>query len=173
MDRKKAHKIQEFLGVDCFWLARICLILSVPLFVFLPFGVFRNQYGLGLSLLGVLLSSIPTVMFAAVAKAESDTNEAHRASTANPAKITLLHLRLFGWFAILTSSMHSYGLFVPGMALILLSLYLASCDPLPPAKSKVRQWLKRMVAKVKDKLERTREFGAPEPEPALIQRPSH
>ena len=61
---------------------------------------------------------------------------------------------VFVWLGILGSCMHP------------LWFYFVSCDPLPPAKSHVREWLESMVKSAK-------EFLAPAVEPDPAAAPAH
>lgn len=49
---------------------------------------------------------------------------------------------------------------ISGLSLLLV-IYCVSCDPLPPAKSKVKIWFEKLVAK-------TKEFFSPEPAPIPV-----
>ena len=174
---KFAQKTQRNIGIDCFLWARISIILFAFFIACNAFFVQYYSYPLKewwiSSLLLVFLSVAP-IMWSTISPTEQRAKELSLRGLSNPCKLwsDCRLLYIFGAFLISlpclvlsNTATERTAVFVwlgiLGSCMFPLWLYFVSCDPLPPAKSRVREWLESTVKSAK-------EFLAPavEPDPA-------
>lgn len=162
---KYLHWLQKTCGRDCFWLAHACLImhgLMMTLFVFLS-----QEYAM---LLWMLIQSMHILVKWIKEQAYKDL----KCGLANQEKLRVgprlfqvcgqiyCHSALF--LLSLTFLKSSVVLLILcGVFFLVLFYYFIACDPLPPAKSKVKIWLENFAEKAKEILS-----PAPQPIPIPI-----
>jgi len=158
-----AHVWQKWFGQDCFFLARIAAILfGVAYAWLLPFlaGI--------ITMCLVIASTLYCINID-----ERRTRHAMGRGCENPSKVDGQFLRYF--FLIVAAPLFIACLVLRFPVTVLLvvlfwisELYFSHCTPLPPAKSKVRQFLEQGSQKIKEFFS-----PAPEPAPVPIPVPSH
>ena len=155
---KFSHKIQRTFGITCFGLARICLILSFLLFSVSSF----YEYWLW-GIIAPLVSLMPALdLYQRTFYVERRTASLALRGLANPGKndgvLRLVSCSLIWFLLMLLFSMGGsaiyYFFLVKWVILLILHLYFMACNPLPPAKSRVRVLI-----------EKIRESLIPHPEP--------
>ena len=142
---------------DCFFLARIAGIL---------FGVAYAQsiHSLAGIIIGCLVAAVNLRL---IGIEERRTWSVMKRGCANPSKLEGQFLRYFYLIAAMflsTAVLFSARFTATFLLMVLLWIsvpYFANCDPLPPAKSKVRKWLEKLSQKIK-------EFFSPAPEQAPV-----
>ncbi|OGF61490.1 hypothetical protein A2662_00695 [Candidatus Giovannonibacteria bacterium RIFCSPHIGHO2_01_FULL_45_33] len=173
------QKLQRFTGYDCFWWAKIFVVLFI-IFVnsFAVLGtLFGNKFSpilSGSSLLTLLTSPLA---FWTIKIVQARTYQNQINGLANEYKLQLRGKRLMLLTIFVTTGfawglheLHNIPIYIAALCLLGFSClgivyYAISCDPLPPAKSKVRNWLGNL-------LEKTKEFLSPEPELVPVPAPA-
>ena len=180
---KFAQKTQRDIGIDCFLWAKICVILFALLISCNAFFVQYYSYPLKgwwvSSLLFFFLFVALTMWNVTSLVVERAVKDASSRGLSNPLKLRSEYrfLYIFGAFLvsllcwvfsnIATERTASFAwLGILGSLMFPLWLYFVSCDPLPPAKSRVREWLESVAKSAK-------EFLAPTPEPIPVTAPPH
>ncbi len=162
---KFSHRWQKLTGHDCFWLGKLSLVLA-----FLGFSLYFSWFAL---LLGFNFAVIlgPTFMFVSIVpawllnvKAKKIVTQYANNGYSNPFKVSYWRSRISCLFAFSALTLLAVGVFsLVGVGYILYFLfyncfeYFLACDPLPPAKSKIKKWLeagasaaKRFLAPVQE-----------------------
>lgn len=177
-----SHWWQKTFGQDCFWLARMAAILfSLSLLVFVISEIWwRKPNGkIGAELW--LLEWIPGyLLFSWIEQVDKKVHKMHIRSLANQLKMELIYIRIFLLFTVpiyIAATFYVLSTTAPYVPIIyrligahfylwlIPTFYFISCDPLPPAKSKVRKWLESFTTAIK------RFFALP-PQPAPVRIPS-
>lgn len=175
---KLAYWWQKLTGKDCFWLAKLCLVILLT--------GFAADYLVKIWLLNTgapRIGSLAVYVFIAIFwyhhinSSQVDTYQ--KIGFGNENKLKFKAIRVFiaiGDFLSMISTvfeliksvdvMHFFlHLIYAIIAIALVSMvYFAACDPLPPAKSKVRQWLEKIVSAAKDAFS-----PAPQPQPIPVE----
>lgn len=173
---KFTHWWQKTFGQDCFWWAKVFIVLFI---------VFMNSF----AVLGILfgnkfdpilfgsfmLTLLSPLVFLTIKIAQARAYQNQVSGLANECKLFLQDKRLM-MLVIFNGVGFAWGLFeylqnIPiyivalcplGFSCLGIAYYALSCDPLPPAKSKVKIWLENFM-------EKTKEFLTPQP--ALVPVP--
>jgi hypothetical protein len=152
-----SHKTQKTLGQDCFWLARLCLLVSLlPLFV-----ICYDDASLLRSLLIPIL--VGAIFFGYISVIEEDTKRGQVKKLANTAK------QMWGWRITIIFTFLLVNYMLPQAPLVIFGIfgtclvYFMSCDPDPlsPSESKAWQWFKSKIDKIREK-------SAQDPKPAPV-----
>ncbi len=143
---KFSHRTQRILGLTCFDLARICL--GIGLTVCMPVFFFVQKEFL---VWGLPVSALTVFHFFETYSIEKITLKYSLHGLANPYKKRMsLRITAYSSGAILiycVSLFASLFFIIPYSGLLFLYvcyLYFLSCDPLPPAKSKVRALIEKI-----------------------------
>lgn len=180
---KFAHWWQKITGKDCFWLAKAAAVC---------YGLFGTAIMANIMLKGkeaavTAICSIVAFLCMALAAGfikqikfkQEIVSIAHSRGLANPFKIIDYGVRISAVFLSPICSLSEVlsllqgrlsflliftGIFGNIFLWILLLYYFSACDPLPPAKSKVRQWLEKVVSAAKEALSPT-----PQPQPIPVE----
>jgi len=164
-----AHKSQRAIGIDCFGWARIsnhCFLVCTALtFV----GATLNNYprkGWWISFIVLLFSFIWFLFRKAISETERQVRDNQQHKLANPMK-RHIEIRLCYWVAAIWIAAF-YSMFLslfegqplaplfwyifPGLAgfSIFSMIYWISCDPLLPAKAKVKQYVDDLIGAIKE-----------------------
>lgn len=164
---------------NCFWWARVFTILSsIQMAGFGILGLLSNKEFHPILAASVAITVIfPCFVFFTIKLVESRTYQNSNNGLANEFRLELNRLSIlmtfigvgFGW------GFYEYLLGTPlildmfcllGFFCLSVAYYFMSCDPLPPAKSKVKVWLENLA-------EKTKEFLSPEPELVPVPIPNN
>lgn len=179
-----SHKFQRFFGYDCFWLARSCYYSCVAFLALFLLGAF--WYDSAFHLLALLIIILPAyyIFIPMVEDAEALAKKMRNKNLANPKKLDDAsdRIKIFPVvfvmvgiyypfvFAFLVPKspffVNFFGIYVFCGIWCLFLTYFIACDPLPPAKSKIRQWLEKLAEAAKGIFE-------PIPEPVPIPVRAH
>ncbi|MDP2668678.1 MAG: hypothetical protein Q8P07_02485 [bacterium] len=168
---KFAHWWQKTFGQDCFWWAKFFVVLFIVFTnSFAALGIlFGNKFSpilLSSSLLTLLISPLAfwTIKITQVRTYQNQIN-----GLANEYKLQLRDKRLIALMIFVTTGfawglheLYNIPIYIAalcplGFSCLGIVYYAISCDPLPPAKSKARNWLESFWIE-------TKEFLSPEPE---------
>lgn len=161
-----AHKCQLLFGINCFSLARICLLLTYASYFFPDLVRYLSGMSFGEIIPTVFLKSLIVVLwvypnFRRVTIQEKLCEKNQLSGVANSEKLSwryrmtiFVSAIIFSWFVPLLTPL--FGFFIA------LNYFLA-CDPLPPGKSKVRQWLEAGVQFLRETL-----TPVPQPQPVPV-----
>ena len=165
---KFAHWWQKTTGRDCFWLARVSLILYaicclVGLMVSFKLNLYSQSTPLGFT---TLIASFPVfspILFFSIRSSEKNTAKSHYKGFSNPAKLQFSLVRIFMLFFFVIillgigleaaiKEMQFITLFIGIGALsgLVFVYYFCACDPLPLGreKSKIKQWFESVCEKL-------------------------
>ena len=172
---KFSHWFQKLTGKNCFWLAKIAAVChGLLIVVILMPGVFLGDQTVAIVSGILMMFTFFTVFkhFALIKHRELVVLREENLS--NPFKvldydwrITILFVILLCLFIMAINLMIGYFLFYFSAMLAFLMFlqgllyYFSACDPLPPAKSKVKEWKEKFVNAVKG-------VFAPAPQPSPV-----
>ena len=179
---KFSHWWQKLTGKDCFWLARFSAAspIAYTTIILVAAYVYEGLDGLFFqSMFFVLYITINLTLGFDLKRMEEEVERDQLKGCSNYSKLDvfgrmvgLCVLPFMGCVLIAISRTLLYHtpifyLIINGFAPVswLTALMFACCDPLPPAKSKVRKWLENMA-------ERAKKLIAPIPELVPIRIPS-
>ena len=179
---KFAQKTQRDIGIDCFLWAKICVILFALLISCNAFFVQYYSYplkGWWVSSVLFFFLFVALTMWNVTSLTERTIKNAFSHGLGNFLKLQSEYrfLYIFGDFIIsilcwifsdiiIERTAIFAWLGISGSCMFPLWLYFVSCDPLPPAKSRVREWLESVAKSAK-------EFLAPMPAPIPATTPPH
>ena len=157
---KFSHWFQKLTGKNCFWLAKIAAVCHgfIIVSILIPGIFFGDQTVVIVS--GILMVfTFFTVFkhFALIKHRELVVLNAREESLSNPFKVLdydwritilfvvllCLFIMVIGYFPVF-GAMLAFLIFWQGLL-----YYFSACDPLPPAKSKVKEWKEKFVNAVK------------------------
>ena len=158
---KFAHWFQKLTGKNCFWLAKIAAVFhGLFIVVILMPGVFLGNQAIAIVSGILMMFTFFTVFkhFTLIKHRERVVLSARKKNLSNPFKVLDYDWRITVLFVILLClfiMVIDYFLFYFGAMLAFLMFwqgllyYFSACDPLPPAKSKVKEWKEKFVNAVK------------------------
>ena len=147
-----SHRWQKTFGQDCFWLAKVTLLISLTGQI--TFTGIKVWYGFIFSLGSIfgLIFAYP-MWFLLIKTREKITLRLQKNGTANPEKLNRIRLPMLififfmiGFLTFTTRIAYPQiamkWLAVNIIAWLLFSLadYLSSCNPLPPGRAKIKEW---------------------------------
>ena len=139
---------------DCFFWSRVSFLLYLITFFQILWPI---------TLLIAFLGSTTILIY------EYDTKKSQSSKCMNPYKVAATFVRCLFYFIGINISA---GMLIAGYTLLTFSAFLfpvmfclACCNPLPPAKSKARQWLEKGAQKIE-------QFFSPALEPAPVPIPA-
>ena len=160
---------------NCFWWAKCCLL-------FYTLGVIRSAvttfyFGYtdsSLVTLWVLTLCLGAVYFRMIRIVEKTIAKLHQGGLSNPQKMlglfrsTAILMQFISYlslsFTVLLRLPWRWQIYIASLSIFLAATaYFTACDPLPPAKSKIRQWLGNLAKSIKVFL-----IPAPQSVPALL-----
>lgn len=157
---KFSHKWQKLTGKNCFWLAKlsaVCGAIFGTLFIGLGILIQPKTGIIGFPLIFFLFFG--TILSVKIIRlTETMVELMNLLGLSNPTKITMKNQRVLSvfFFVFFFSLVASVGLSNPVFFLMafyavseVAEVYFTACDPLPPAKSKIRQWLESLVSAAK------------------------
>lgn len=177
---KFAHWWQKLTGKNCFWLARAAVVCYGLLLVAILVPSILSGKNLAAIIMPVIL--IVAALFAVfhhfvmIKYKERIVSDMQEANLSNPFKIIDSNWRTVALLVILLCMLAAVvnsvtrgnisGYFISimlGLLIFLdgLSYYFFACDPLPPAKSKIKEWKEKFVSAVKG-------IFAPAPQPSPV-----
>jgi hypothetical protein len=137
-----SHWWQRTFGQDCFWWARKTVLASMVM-TFIGVVMIAGISLEGISA-GIFNASISFMWVPFIVRIEAGIKKEPENMCANPEKLKsqdrLFFLVAMPFLAIFIFARLSV-LVSLGYILYVFIMYFCACDPLPPAKSKVRQWL--------------------------------
>ena len=165
------HLTQRSFGLDCFWFARLSVLLGTVLLILKPTDFYQ---------VAILKISLPLALIAwlyHIQIVEKETKRCIEKGLTNPRKKdifwrmfvcawVLIHLCFY--FSSFSEKWPSLIMFITNITIdfLLISIpYFESCDPLPPSKSRVRKLLEKGTASFRKIFTPT---PAPQPTPAQI-----
>jgi len=164
---KFSHWFQKLTGKNCFWLARVatacyfCFGLAVTAFYILSK---ETSMIILYSLSSLIILAVAISMFKMLKFKEEIVLDASNIGLVNPFKILDYPIRTLTLiFTPICSFREIAGILDGGVSIILVFIgifgnllfwyglfyYFSACDPLPPAKSKVKEWKEKFVNAVK------------------------
>src|SRR3989344_7197317 len=163
---KFAHWFQKLTGKNCFWLSRIFIIWGAMNFIGPhQLNILKENHKLTVLILIAGIVSVCAIgLWRQSKRHEKEVLRMNERGHANSFKITSFSFRiiwlLLAIFAIIISlillllhlpSFKTYdAFFLLNYALSwVLYGYFSACDPLPPAKSRVKEWKEKFVNAVK------------------------
>lgn len=175
---KFAHWWQRLTGKDCFWLAKLCLILwltgSAAEYLIKIWLFNAGAPRIGLLAIDALLAIF---WYHKILSSQFDTYQKIGFSNKNKLEFKVVRIFMaiatfFTMIAIIFKLLKnadavyfsSYLIYAVIAIMVFSMAYFTSCDPLPPAKSKVRQWLEKVVSAAKEALSPT-----PQPQPIPVE----
>lgn len=159
-----SHWWQRLTGRNCFWLARVCLFFVMGYLLLDAFD--WKRHGVSDIMFPIFfLTVLYSFGLLGINKLEKESADAQSRYCANPGKVVCVHIRV--GLILFLSFLLVFEPLSPQPFLLLSMCYFCFCDPLPPAKSKVRQQLERMKEAVADIF-----TPAPMPQPIPIRVPS-
>ena len=159
-----SHWFQKLTGKNCFWLAKIAAIFhGLLIVVILMSGVFLGNQAIAI-VSGIMVMFAFFVVFkhfALIKHRERVVLSTQEKSLSNPFKVLdydcraivlfiillcffIMAINLIGYFLFYFGAMLAFLMFLQGLL-----YYFSACDPLPPAKSKVKEWKEKFVNAVK------------------------
>ena len=176
---KFAHRFQTITGRNCFWLARVFTLLagfSAGYLVTIAYLTFRANRSLAVwtGVVSFFLFLEVLFVFISIRVIEINISEI-QTGLANPFKYVEQFDRIWriiaypvytliwatGFYLIYRLSLISVIFCSSAFIWLIIAWYLKCCDPLPPAKSKVKQWKEKFVNAVKG-------VFAPAPQPSPV-----
>lgn len=149
-----SHWWQRLFGNDCFWLARMCTIFYALSILLCEVGALWQEHITAVMLPWLLLVSPFT--YKRVCKIEELVLRMQDRGLANPFKIMGQELRVKSFILAVAAEGGFLLIFIgvaPHLSFVfslvglgifcwyILLNYFVSCDPLPPAKSKIGEWM--------------------------------
>lgn len=177
---KFAHWFQKLTGKNCFWQSRILIItLIISDSVHASIKILKGSSGIVFYCAVSVLSWI--VVYFWTRQNEKKTFKFNRDGLSNPFKkdgaftrkvmVVILIIAYLSSVSVAArlngTSILNFGLIASDLVsetLIVSILFLISCDPLPPVKSKLRQWLEKIISAVKEVF-----IPAPQPQPIPVE----
>lgn len=168
---KFSHWWQRMFGQDCFWWAKSLTTVSVIMAFSGAFAFLLTEAESDF-ITDILVSSFAATMsfiwFPFISFVEKQAKIAYENSLGNPEKLCSrerIFFLLLLCVMMLPIMIRVHLLLGLGYMFYIPINYFCACDPLPPAKSKVRQWLKSAVSATKKVFSST-------PQPVLVPVPS-
>jgi hypothetical protein len=153
--QKISDKWQKLAGKNCFWLAKMFCIFAVCSFIvtfYVGFSTFSSPYVKGSFIVVMFLEGIGgtlRIFLLGIKEKMAEKNSSdkifYNTKRENGRTSRLLDVVVNIWFVILATATHDIVmvLFATSFVLSCITEYFESCMPLPPHKSKIRQWIEK------------------------------